>query len=85
VKGFIRGARCSSPAAKASRNCPGLVTQIWPVRQGIRLGHGKALDRSPLIHFLFQETTMTIKLGDRLPEATFRVMKDVKPADLTVS
>jgi peroxiredoxin len=28
---------------------------------------------------------MTIKLGDRLPEATFRVMKDGKPADLTVS
>jgi peroxiredoxin len=26
---------------------------------------------------------MTIKVGDRLPEATFRVMKDGKPADLT--
>jgi peroxiredoxin len=28
---------------------------------------------------------MTIKVGDRLPEATFRVMKDGKPADLTLS
>jgi len=28
---------------------------------------------------------MTIKVGDKLPEATFRVMKDGKPADLTVS
>jgi peroxiredoxin len=34
---------------------------------------------------LFEERTMTIKVGDRLPEATFRVMKDGKPADLTVS
>ena len=28
---------------------------------------------------------MTIKLGDRLPEATFKVMKDGKPADVTLS
>lgn len=28
---------------------------------------------------------MTIKVGDKLPEATFRVMKDGKPADLSVS
>jgi peroxiredoxin len=28
---------------------------------------------------------MTIKVGDRLPEGTFRVMKDGKPADMTVS
>jgi peroxiredoxin len=28
---------------------------------------------------------MTIKVGDKLPEATFKVMKDGKPADLTVS
>lgn len=28
---------------------------------------------------------MTIKAGDRLPEATFRVMKDGKPADLTTA
>jgi len=28
---------------------------------------------------------MTIKVGDRLPDATFRVMKDGKPADMTVS
>ena len=26
---------------------------------------------------------MTIKVGDRLPDATFKVMKDGKPADLT--
>jgi len=28
---------------------------------------------------------MTIKVGDKLPEATFKVMKDGKPADLTLS
>lgn len=28
---------------------------------------------------------MTIKVGDRLPEATFKIMKDGKPADLTLS
>ena len=28
---------------------------------------------------------MTIKVGDKLPDATFKVMKDGKPADLTVS
>jgi peroxiredoxin len=28
---------------------------------------------------------MTIKVGDRLPDATFRVMKDGKPADMTVA
>ncbi|MEQ1609018.1 MAG: peroxiredoxin [Hyphomonadaceae bacterium] len=28
---------------------------------------------------------MTIKVGDKLPEAAFRVMKDGKPADMTVS
>ena len=28
---------------------------------------------------------MTIKVGDKLPEATFRVMKDGKPADLTMA
>ena len=28
---------------------------------------------------------MTIKVGDRLPDATFRVMKDGKPADLSVA
>jgi glutaredoxin/glutathione-dependent peroxiredoxin len=28
---------------------------------------------------------MTIKVGDKLPEATFRVMKDGKPADMTVA
>ena len=28
---------------------------------------------------------MTIKVGDKLPDATFRVMKDGKPADMTVS
>lgn len=28
---------------------------------------------------------MTIKVGDKLPEATFKVMKEGKPADLTVS
>ncbi len=28
---------------------------------------------------------MTIKVGDRLPDGTFRVMKDGKPADLTVA
>lgn len=28
---------------------------------------------------------MTIKVGDKLPEATFRVMKDGKPSDLSVS
>ena len=28
---------------------------------------------------------MTIKVGDKLPEATFKIMKDGKPADLTVS
>lgn len=28
---------------------------------------------------------MTIKVGDRLPDATFRVMKDGKPSDLTVA
>jgi len=27
---------------------------------------------------------MTIKVGDKLPEATFKVMKDGKPADLTI-
>ena len=28
---------------------------------------------------------MTIKVGDKLPEATFKVMKDGKPADMTIS
>jgi peroxiredoxin len=28
---------------------------------------------------------MTIKVGDKLPDATFRTMKDGKPADMTVS
>src|SRR5215510_7740293 len=28
---------------------------------------------------------MTIKVGDKLPEATFRMMKDGKPADMTVA
>jgi len=28
---------------------------------------------------------MTIKVGDRLPDATFKVMKDGKPADLTTA
>jgi peroxiredoxin len=28
---------------------------------------------------------MTIKVGDRLPDATFKVMKDGKPADLSTS
>ena len=28
---------------------------------------------------------MAIKVGDKLPEATFKVMKDGKPADLTLS
>ena len=28
---------------------------------------------------------MTIKVGDKLPEATFKVMKEGKPADLTVA
>jgi peroxiredoxin len=28
---------------------------------------------------------MTIKVGDRLPDATFRVMKDGKPVDLTTA
>ena len=28
---------------------------------------------------------MTIKVGDRLPEATFKLMKDGKPADITVA
>jgi glutaredoxin/glutathione-dependent peroxiredoxin len=28
---------------------------------------------------------MTIKVGDRLPDATFRVMKDGKPSDLTTA
>jgi len=28
---------------------------------------------------------MTIKVGDKLPDATFKVMKDGKPADLTVA
>ncbi len=28
---------------------------------------------------------MTIKVGDKLPEATFKVMKDGKPSDMTVS
>lgn len=28
---------------------------------------------------------MTIKVGDKLPDATFRVMKDGKPADMTVA
>jgi peroxiredoxin len=28
---------------------------------------------------------MTIKVGDRLPDATFKVMKDGKPADLTTT
>ena len=28
---------------------------------------------------------MTIKVGDRLPDTTFRVMKDGKPADMTLS
>lgn len=28
---------------------------------------------------------MTIKVGDKLPDATFKVMKDGKPADVTVS
>jgi len=28
---------------------------------------------------------MTIKVGDRLPDATFRVMRDGKPADLTTA
>ena len=28
---------------------------------------------------------MTIKVGDKLPDATFKVMKDGKPADMTVS
>jgi peroxiredoxin len=28
---------------------------------------------------------MTIKVGDRLPDATFQVMKDGKPADLTTA
>jgi peroxiredoxin len=28
---------------------------------------------------------MTIKVGDRLPDATFRVMKDGKPADVTTA
>lgn len=28
---------------------------------------------------------MTIKVGDKLPDATFRVMKDGKPADLTLA
>ncbi|HOZ26097.1 MAG TPA: peroxiredoxin [Hyphomonadaceae bacterium] len=28
---------------------------------------------------------MTIKVGDKLPDATFKVMRDGKPADLTVS
>jgi peroxiredoxin len=27
---------------------------------------------------------MTIKVGDKLPEATFKVMKDGKPADMTI-
>ena len=28
---------------------------------------------------------MTIKVGDKLPEATFKLMKDGKPADITVA
>lgn len=28
---------------------------------------------------------MTIKVGDKLPDATFRLMKDGKPADMTVA
>ncbi len=28
---------------------------------------------------------MTIKVGDKLPDATFKVMKDGKPADMTVA
>lgn len=28
---------------------------------------------------------MTIKVGDKLPEATFKVMKEGKPADMTIS
>jgi peroxiredoxin len=28
---------------------------------------------------------MTIKVGDKLPEATFKVMKDGKPADLSIA
>ncbi|MDP3493253.1 MAG: peroxiredoxin [Hyphomonadaceae bacterium] len=28
---------------------------------------------------------MTIKVGDKLPEATFKVMRDGKPADMTVA
>jgi peroxiredoxin len=34
---------------------------------------------------LFEESTMTIKVGDKLPDATFRVMKDGKPADVTMA
>jgi peroxiredoxin len=32
-----------------------------------------------------ENAAMTIKVGDKLPEATFKVMKDGKPADMTVS
>ena len=28
---------------------------------------------------------MTIKVGDKLPDATFKVMKEGKPADMTVA
>jgi peroxiredoxin len=52
---------------------------------GIRLGRGKALDRTVVHLGLFEERTMTIKVGDRLPDATFKVMKDGKPADLTTA
>jgi peroxiredoxin len=34
---------------------------------------------------LGENTAMTIKVGDKLPEATFKVMKDGKPSDLTVA
>jgi glutaredoxin/glutathione-dependent peroxiredoxin len=33
----------------------------------------------------FEEKAMTIKAGDRLPEAAFRIWKDGKGADVTVS
>jgi glutaredoxin/glutathione-dependent peroxiredoxin len=52
--------------------------------QGIRLRTGLVLDHGSFHLFRFEEKAM-IKVGDRLPEVSFRVWKDGKGADMTTS
>jgi peroxiredoxin len=53
--------------------------------EGIRHPDGKALNPTRFYFAIQGRCRMTIKVGDKLPEATFKVMKEGKPADLTVA